>query len=178
MPNYRPARLKRYDSLIRWGFLPFEAREYSGQYASLRVSYIQNMARARRLYVSNLRSRGLTDKDIVTKIRNLYKNRNWLDAGGAADPWKQLKRFRKVAIADKEYNPKRGKHHGFGISKGDIKAQKSRKRGRVALSQSEQGRLQALIRQRDEARENGDNFTVFRLNDAIDELRRENTRYD
>lgn len=127
----------KYDLLIGWGFLSWEAREFARQYSVAqirRLPYLKAMTRWRRLYVSNLRSRGYSDKEIINRIYALYDTRDWLTDVGRLDPWKLLKRFRKQAIDTGEYPiPKRkGSHHKGGISKGDLQSQRGRRKQRLS----------------------------------------------
>ena len=118
----------KHDYLTGKGFLPWESREFARQYtmAQLRsLPYVQNLIRWRGLYVSGLRKRGLTNKQIIDRLRKLYIDRGW-----EKDPWKMLKDFRKKAIDEGKYKPppKKGSHHpkGSGWSAGDRKSQKAR----------------------------------------------------
>ncbi|MDD4877038.1 MAG: hypothetical protein PHQ86_07940 [Dehalococcoidales bacterium] len=122
----------RYDYLIGKGFLDSEAREFAKQYTMQQMRttpYLQNLIRWRGLYVSGLRKRGLTNKQIIDRLRKLYIDRGW-----EKDPWKMLKDFRKKAIDEGEYKPPphKGSHHpkGSGWSVGDRKAQKSRRKSK------------------------------------------------
>jgi len=122
----------RYDYLVGHGFLHNEAHEFATQYtmAQLRsLPYVQNLIRWRGLYVSGLRKRGLTNQQIIDRLRKLYVDRGW-----EKDPWKMLKDFRKKAIDDGDYKPppRKGSHHpkGSGWSAGDRKAQKSRRKSK------------------------------------------------
>jgi len=113
------------------GFLPFEAREFARQYsvAQMRsLPYFVGMRRWRSLYTANLRSRGYSDEAIREAIMRLYKRLEW------RSPWDMLKRFRGKSIADNEYIPpsRGGSHHKGGISKGDLKAQRQRRKQRLS----------------------------------------------
>jgi len=135
----------KYDLLTRWGFLSWEAREFARQYSMAqirRLPYLKAMTRWRRLYVSNLRSRGYSDKEIIDRIYALYDVRDWLTDVGRLDPWQLLKRFRKQAVDTGEYIPPRrkGSHHPPGISKGDVTEQRKRRKARSALERYEEGR--------------------------------------
>ena len=135
-----------YNLLTGWGFLPFESREFARQYtvAQLRtVPYLKSMIRWRRLYVSNFRSRGYGDREIIDRIYALYDTRDWLTPDGQVDPWRMLRRFRKQAIEDTEYIPPKrngGGHHPMGVSKGDVAGQRKRRKARTPLEKYAQGR--------------------------------------
>ena len=136
----------KYDLLTGWGFLSWEAREFARQYSMAqirRLPYLKTMTRWRRLYVSNLRSRGYSGKEIIDRIYALYDTRDWLTDVGQLDPWKLLRRFRDQAIDTGEYTPpkRKGSHHKGGISKGDLKAQKERRKRRLSdLERYDEGR--------------------------------------
>jgi hypothetical protein len=90
------------------------------------------MIRWRGLYIGNLRKRGLTNPQIIDRLRKLYIDKDW-----GNDPWKMLKRFRKDIIdsggtPSPGKAPKKGSHHpkGSGWSAGDRKTQKSRRKSK------------------------------------------------
>lgn len=117
-------------SLIKAGFLPSEATMLSGGYTATQfrtISYLQKLVRTRRLYVANLRSRGYSDQMITQYIKDLYVNKDWI-SHGKRDPWKMIKKYRQKDIDSGEYpeSKYRGKHHGQGVSKGDVKGQRTR----------------------------------------------------
>lgn len=127
----------RYDLLTGWGFLPFESREFARQYSVSQIRslpYMVSLTRWRRLYVSNLRNRGLSNKEIIDRLKRLYGNSGWI-RDGKLDPWAMLRRFRKQAIEDDEYIPpkRKGSHHKqIGVSKGDVTGQKQRRQKRLS----------------------------------------------
>jgi len=123
-------RQQLYDKLTTAGFMPIEARELTRQYTVTNfrtITYLQKIVRTRRLYVANLRSRGYSDELIKQYIRDLYHNRDWI-TDGKIDTWKMLKKYRQRDIESGEYpeSKYKGKHHGQGVSKGDIKGQRTR----------------------------------------------------
>jgi len=135
----------KYDLLTGWGFLSWEAREFARQYSVAQIRqlpYLRAMTRWRRLYISNLRSRGYSDREIIDRIYALYDTRDWISDIGRLDPWQLLKRFRKQAVATGEYIPpkRKGSHHPPGISKGDVAEQRKRRKARTALERYEEGR--------------------------------------
>lgn len=97
------------------------------------LPYMKRLTSWRRLYVSNLRSRGVANKGIIKKLKDLYKRREWL-RDGKYDPWAMLRYFRKEAIADGDYIPpkRKGSHHKVkGVSKGDVIQQRQRRKIRL-----------------------------------------------
>lgn len=125
----------KYDFLTNAGFLPFEAREVARQYtvAQFRnLKYLVNLVRWRRLYVRNLQSKGLSNKEIIQKIKELYIKRGWVDDIGRPSPWDLLRSFRKQVTdsggtASPGLPPTKRSHHGVkGLSKGDIEGQRKR----------------------------------------------------
>lgn len=146
MPTYRQ---QLYNRLIDAGFLPFEAREYAkqytiGQFRSL--PYLRKMVQSRRLYIANLRSRGLItfdEKTIRIRILNLYKRKGWLRPDGKPDAWKPVKAQRQNDIDSGDYIPpkKKGSHHKQpGVSEGDVQAQRQRRKSRQGLEGYARGR--------------------------------------
>jgi hypothetical protein len=116
--------------LIDAGFLPSEATTLSGGYTNNQfrtISYLQKLVRTRRLYVANLKSRGYADSLITQYIKDLYINSGWL-SNGKRDVWKMIKEYRQRDIESGEYpeSKYKGKHHGKGVSKGDVKGQRTR----------------------------------------------------
>jgi len=137
---------RKYNYIQRAGFLHFEAREFARQYTAKQIKtlpYIQRMLRWRRLYVANLRHRGYSDAKIIRMIKALYVKRGW-KRGASLDPWQLLRRFRQASIDDNQYIPqkRKGSHHkNIGVSKGDVVAQKERRRKRLTeLEKYEIGR--------------------------------------
>lgn len=134
MPKFRTLWRYKYDLLTGWGFTPLESRLFAKQYTTKQIRtlpYLKIMTRARRLYIANLRSRGYTSHQIIQKLIDLYKKREYVRAG-KLDPWKMLKAFRGAAIDRGDYKlpAKKGSHHKGGVSKGDILGQKRRRRAR------------------------------------------------
>lgn len=131
----------KYNLLIKRQFLPFEAREFARNYTTTqlrKLPYLKNMIRWRSLYVANFRSRGYSNREIISRIYALYDTRNWLTDEGQLDPWKMLKRFRQAIIdsggdPSPGRSPTRGSHHkAIGVSKGDIAGQKQRRKKRLS----------------------------------------------
>lgn len=125
------------DSLIKSGFLPSEATTLSGGYTTTQfrtLPYLKKLVRTRRLYVANLKSRGYSDNLIAQYIKDLYENKEW-EREGKRDPWKMIRDARQKEIDSGNYIPpkRKGSHHGEGVSKGDVKKQKSRARGKSFL---------------------------------------------
>ena len=125
----------KFELLTKWGFLAWEAREFARQYTTKQIRtlpYMRRMTSWRRLYVSNLQRQGLKPRQISQRIRALYTQRGWIEAG-RYDPWSLLRYFRKAAIESGDYVPVKrpGSHHKIkGVSKGDVQAQKKRTRQR------------------------------------------------
>ena len=66
---------RKMEYLIKSGLNYKEASEFSGQYSlsDLRtLPYFKNLLRTRRLYQSNLKKRGYSDRQIQGTIANLY----------------------------------------------------------------------------------------------------------
>jgi hypothetical protein len=138
------ATLRQYkkDYLISKGFTNKEATELTSPYIIIdgkkrehkpysmkelrTVPYLVNMIRSRQLYVSNLRKKGYTKRQIEGLIANQYYKQDWLSPKNKLDPWKMLRKFRKQVIESGDYIPPKTSHHGEGVSKGDIMGQKSR----------------------------------------------------
>jgi len=134
----------KYDLLVGWGFLPFESKELAKQYsvAQLRtVSYIQNIIKARRLFVSGLKARGYKDSEIRDRIYALYDTRDWLTIG-RPDIWQMLRYYRKASIDDGDYIPpkRKGTHHKGGISKGNLQGQRKRRKAKTSLQKYDEAR--------------------------------------
>lgn len=141
-PNY----YYRYNRLIGWGLLPFEAREIARTYSMQQIRtlpYLQSLIRARRLYISNLRSRNYPDREIIDRIYALYDRKDWLDDNGRPSIWEMLRSYRKSSIEDNDYIPpkRKGSHHKGGISKGDVAGQKARRRKKTPLEKYDEGRM-------------------------------------
>lgn len=120
------------DKLSNAGLLQIEIRQLMKGYKPSQfrtISYLQNIVKARRLYVSNLRDKGLTSQQIKDRIKILYVKKGWTNEDGL-DIWKMIRAYRKKAIEDGDYFPvkRKGSHHGEGVSKGDIRGQKERSR--------------------------------------------------
>jgi hypothetical protein len=105
------------------------------------------MIRWRGLYIGNLRKRGLTNQQIIDRLRKLYIVKDW-----GNDPWKMLKRFRKDIIdsggtPSPGKAPKKGSHHpkSSGWSAGDRKSQKARSK-ESQRKQAREDLLQKIIR--------------------------------
>lgn len=144
MAKYRTRYRYKYDILIGWGFLSFESRELARQYSVTQLRtlpYLQNIIKARRLFVSGLRKRGYKDNEIRDRIYTLYDTRDWL-TDGKPDIWQMLRRYRKKTIEDNDYIPpkRKGSHHKGGISKGDLQGQKQRRKKKSALQKYDEGR--------------------------------------
>lgn len=134
MPKFRTLWRYKYDLFTGWGFTPLESRSFAKQYTVRQIRsipYLVVMTRWRRLYIANLRKRGLTNPQIKRSLIKLYKKSQWVTKG-KLDPWKMLKRFRNVAIDEGDYKPptRKGSHHTGGITKGDIEGQKQRRKSR------------------------------------------------
>lgn len=119
-------------SLVGAGLLPGEAATLSSGYTARdfrTLPYLRKIVQTRRLYVANLKSRGYSDALIKQYIKDLYLNKNWLK-DNKADPWQMIRDARQRDIDRGEYIPpkRKGSHHGQGVSKGDVKGQKSRTR--------------------------------------------------
>jgi hypothetical protein len=107
-------RQKRMGYLTNNGLLGFEARPFSKQYSQTQMRqlpYMQRFLRSRRLYISNQRSRGLTNPQIEQAIRAWYRRNGWVDKEGRLDPWTVLRRFRKKEIESGGYVPPKRSHH-------------------------------------------------------------------
>jgi len=131
-------RQVRYNQLRKWGYIREESLELSRRYTmnQLRSTpYIRDMSRWHRLYTANLRSRGLTETEIRTRVRNIYRQRHWLNPDGTINPWDMLRAFRKQSIDEGEYIPKPrkkvpGSHHP--LSRRDLDKQKQRRNRRIS----------------------------------------------
>lgn len=160
------------DLLIKWGFLRDEAKVYADQYTTYQIRtlpYFRRLTSWRRLYVSNFKKRGFTNKEIRDKIKDLYTRRGWIKKG-KIDPWEMLRHFRQTSIDEHEYIPtkRKGSHHKTkGISKVDILKQK--KRGTEARYQVE---MAILERQWRKAVDNNDQSEKRRLERGMDATRR------
>lgn len=120
------------DYLKSAGFLPFETKELSQGYNLTqfrKLPYLQNIVKTRRLYISNAKSRGLSNEAIKEGIIQLYIKKDWIK-DGELESWDMIRDARKKAIDSGEYFPvkRKGSHHGEGVSKGDVLNQKKRNR--------------------------------------------------
>lgn len=139
MPNYKPQRKSRYQSLMGSGFLAFEAGELSR--LSLRPNYMREMIRERELAIESIRNTAELEKltqretrnEIVRYVMWLYReNKYELSASGV---WQMYREFRARAIDLGEYKPRRrGKKQysrsGKRIDKGRVQEQRARARAR------------------------------------------------
>lgn len=123
----------KYEKLKNAGILSFEAREIARQYTMTQIRklpYIRKMVATRRLYVSNLKSKGYGDREILDRIYALYDRKDWLKVG-RPDVWDMIRSFRKKDIDSGDYKPVKrgGTHHpkGSGISKGNLEAQRKKR---------------------------------------------------
>jgi hypothetical protein len=140
---------RKYMLLSSWGFMNWEARELARNYnlTQLRtLPYLLRMSRARRLYVYNLKHQGLKMSEIRDRIYALYETKDWLDNSGVPSVWEMLRYYRKTSMAQGEYFPpsRKGTHHppSSGISKGDLKSQKQRRKTRLSeLEKYDRGRM-------------------------------------
>ena len=121
--NYR----QRATLLIKAGFTVEESAEFAKQYsiAQMRsLPYMIRMRRWRNLYCVNLASKGYGAEEIERSIYALYRKKGWLTSDGQPDAWQMLKAFRKVAIANNEYIPKKRPHRARAeITKRELDAQ-------------------------------------------------------
>lgn len=139
---------RRMDWLSGKGFMPFEYREIARNYTMFQLrtlSYLRSLIQSRRLYVSNLRSKGLGNKEIRDRIYALYDTKDWLTALGQPDVWQMVRAYRKTDIDSGEYFPvkRKGTHHppSSGISKGDLQGQRQRRKRKLSdLEKYERGR--------------------------------------
>ena len=160
------------DLLIKWGFLRNEAKAYADQYTTFQIRtlpYFKRLTSWRRLYVSNFKKRGFTNKEIRDKIKDLYARRGWIKKG-KIDPWEMLRYFRKASIDDSEYIPvkRKGSHHKTkGVSKTDILLQKKR-----GTEQRFQVEMDIIERQWRRAVNNNDQSEKRRLEKEMDATRR------
>ena len=119
MPKFKPARSSRYALWDKWGFFNFEATEFSRQYSvkDMRsLPYLTKMARWRRLYGTNLASKGYGAEEIARSVQALYHKKGWITPDGSLDPWAMLRSFRKAIIASggdpsPGFAPTRRSHH-------------------------------------------------------------------
>lgn len=116
-----------------------EANTFASKYSYKNIRelpYFRRMLRARQLYVNNLKSRGMSETKIHEYIKALYI-RYKIDSGSVVnDAWRLLKKYRKIAQDKGEYPLKKGSHHGKGVSKGDVEAQRARRKGREQTKQN------------------------------------------
>lgn len=137
---------RKYMLLSSWGFMNWEARELARNYnlTQLRtLPYLLRMSRARRLYVYNLKHQGLKMSEIRDRIYALYETKDWLDNSGVPSVWEMLRYYRKTSMAQGEYVPlpRKGSHHKGGISKGDLKGQRQRRKKKTSLQKYDEGRM-------------------------------------
>jgi hypothetical protein len=142
-------RSYKYDYLLKQGLTHNEAVQFSRQYTMTQIRtlpYMRKLIRTRRLYRDNLKKRGFKPKTIYIMIADLYKKKKWMD-GINYDPWKMLRDFRDQAIEDGDYFPlestlshhkkgseaEKGSHHKGGLTKGDIKSQRTRAGQRASI---------------------------------------------
>lgn len=131
MPSYRANRQARYKLWDKWGMLPFEAREFSKQYSikNMReLPYLIRMGRARRLYGTNLASKGYGADEIARSILMLYRQKGWLTPDGRPDAWQMLKSYRRLVInaggdPSPGFAPKRSHHSRKEITQQELRAQ-------------------------------------------------------
>jgi hypothetical protein len=141
----------KYNKLIKSGLLSWEAREIADKYTMTQIKqlpYAQNVMKARRLYIGNMRKRGYKDTEIRDRIFALYDTKDWLTNDGRPDVWMMIRTYRKKSITDGDYVPpkRKGSHHKIkGISKGDLQSQRSRRKSRVKDKEREDLR-QDIIR--------------------------------
>jgi hypothetical protein len=138
------------DLLTGWGFLTFESREIARTYTTKQIRtlpYLQSLIRSRRLFVSNFKKRDFPISEIRDRVYALYDKSDWLTDDGRPDIWKMIRRYRKIAIdtvGDGHYEaPKRrGSHHpkGSGISKGQLDAQRKKRKAKTNLEKYDEGR--------------------------------------
>ena len=124
---------RKMEYLIKSGLNYKEASEFSGQYSlsDLRtLPYFKNLLRTRRLYQSNLKKRGYSDRQIQGTIANLYWRKGW-ESDGKLDYWKMLRDFRKKSIESGDYTPPKhkGSHHGEGVSDKEVEKQGVKTKG-------------------------------------------------
>ena len=152
---FKPKRQQRYRRFINNGFLPVEAQAFSSV-PFARAPFMRPMIRDRRELLIPLRREG----DFMNWSRSRYEREKRLliafeykDKGliyiksrkgiikikGRPDPWQLFRYYRDKAIEDGEWpeetprkykKKKRLDEHGFRIDKGNLKAQKARRRER------------------------------------------------
>lgn len=124
--------------LVDYGFLPSETIIMAGGYTITdfrTIPYLQNILKARRLYVASLsKLRGYSDELIKQYIKDRYVLNGWMD-GNRIDVWAMIRHYRQKAIDKGEYFPpkRKGSHHGQGVSKGDVKGQRTRSKQKSFL---------------------------------------------
>lgn len=144
-PNY----YHRYNALVGWGLLAWESRAIATVYSMAQIrslTYLQSFIRSRRLFVSNMRRLGYSNRQIIKRIYELYRRNEWLTDDGKPDVWKLIRAYRKPAIDNGEYVPpkRKGSHHppSSGISKGQINEQRRRRKKRLSeLEKYDRGRM-------------------------------------
>ena len=145
MPNYRPARKSRFTLWDKWGFTQKEAAEFSKVYsvANMRsLPYLIRMAKARRLYATNLAGKGYGLDEIRRSIAMLYRQKGWVDADGNPDPWKMLKSYRRQIISSggdpsPGFAPTRRSHHSRKeITAAELRAQAKNARIRAEIDKA------------------------------------------
>lgn len=129
--------------LMTQGLMEFEAIEFAESYR-LRdyreLAYFRSMINRRKRYIRELRRAGLSNTQIQDRIiRNTYYRRGWKTA------WDLLRYWRKESIEGGDYFPvkRKGTHHPpkSGLSKGDLKAQRKRRKAKTNLQKYEEGRM-------------------------------------
>jgi hypothetical protein len=144
MAKFRTLYRYKQDYLTGKGFLPFESRELARNYNMSQIRslpYLQNVIKARGLFISGLRKRGYKDNEIRDRIYTVYDTKDWL-TDGKPDIWQMLRRYRKKTIEDNDYIPpkRKGSHHKGGISKGDLQEQRKRRKAKSFLQKYDEGR--------------------------------------
>ena len=152
---FKPKRQQRRLRFLANGFLPFEAFAFSSV-PFARAPFMRRMIRDRRELLIPLRreadfmnwSRSRYEKEKRLLIAFEYKDKGLIyiksrkgiiRIKGRPDPWQLFRYYRDKAIEDGEWpeetprnykKKKRLDEHGFRIDKGNLKAQKTRRRER------------------------------------------------
>lgn len=152
---FRPKRQQRYRRFINNGFLKFEAFAFSS-IPFARAPFMRRMIRDRRELLIGLRreadafnwSRTRYEREKRLLIAFEYQDKGLLylksrrgiiRIKGRPDPWQLFRYYRDKAIEEGEWpeetprqykKKKRLDDHGLRIDKGNIKAQKARRRAR------------------------------------------------
>lgn len=95
MVRLKTKRMRRFKRLDSVGFVPFEARLLSK--VPFTVPYMGTLIRARHIRYTWAKKKGLSERQYIKAIRQLYLANDWIKVDKAGrrrgDPWQLLRQF-------------------------------------------------------------------------------------